>query len=53
MEIDHVALLARVELSDDEKKLFSGQVGRIIDYIDKLNNLQPIKFSYCLVQKEL
>lgn len=39
MEIDHVALLARVELSDDEKKLFSGQVGRIIDYIDKLNEV--------------
>lgn len=39
MEIEHVALLARLELSDDEKKLFSKQVGSIIDYIDKLDKL--------------
>lgn len=39
MEIEHVALLARLELSDDEKKLFSKQVGSIINYIDKLDKL--------------
>ena len=39
MEIEHVALLARLKLSDDEKKLFSKQVGSIIDYIDKLDKL--------------
>ncbi len=39
MEIGHVALLARLKLSDDEKELFSRQVGSIIDYIDKLNEL--------------
>ncbi len=39
MEIEHVALLARLELKDDEKELFSKQVGNIIEYMDKLNEL--------------
>ena len=39
MEIDHVALLARLKLTDEEKELFSRQVGGIIKYIDKLNEL--------------
>ena len=40
MEIDHVALLARLELKDEEKELFSKQVGSIIEYVDKLNELE-------------
>ena len=43
MEIDHVALLARLKLSDEEKELFSRQVGGIIKYIDKLNELDTAK----------
>ena len=39
MEIDHVGLLARLELKDEEKELFSKQVGSIIEYVDKLNEL--------------
>lgn len=39
MEIERVALLARLNLSDNEKEVFSKQVGSIIDYIDKLNEL--------------
>lgn len=39
MEIEHVALLARLKLSEREKELFSKQVGGIIDYINKLNEL--------------
>jgi aspartyl-tRNA(Asn)/glutamyl-tRNA(Gln) amidotransferase subunit C len=39
MEIGHVALLARLKLSDDEKELFSRQVGGILDYINKLDEL--------------
>ena len=39
MEIEHLTLLARLNLSDDEKRLFSRQVGSIIDYINKLNEL--------------
>ncbi len=39
MEIEHVALLARLKLTDREKDIFSKQVSSIIRYIDKLNEL--------------
>ena len=39
MEISHVAGLARLKLTDSEKELFSKQVDSIINYIDKLNEL--------------
>jgi aspartyl-tRNA(Asn)/glutamyl-tRNA(Gln) amidotransferase subunit C len=39
MEIGHIALLARLELSEEEKDLFSRQLGSIIQYIEKLNEL--------------
>lgn len=39
MNIDDVALLARLKLTDEEKPLFSEQVGKIIGYIDTLNEL--------------
>jgi aspartyl-tRNA(Asn)/glutamyl-tRNA(Gln) amidotransferase subunit C len=39
MDIDHVALLARLRLSDKEKLLFSNQLGDVLKYIDKLNEL--------------
>ncbi|MBI4698307.1 MAG: Asp-tRNA(Asn)/Glu-tRNA(Gln) amidotransferase subunit GatC [Nitrospirae bacterium] len=39
MEIERVALLARLELSMEEQEIFSRQLGSIIEYIDKLNEL--------------
>jgi aspartyl-tRNA(Asn)/glutamyl-tRNA(Gln) amidotransferase subunit C len=39
MEIGDIALLARLELSEEEKDLFSRQLGSIIKYIEKLNEL--------------
>ncbi|RJQ23160.1 MAG: Asp-tRNA(Asn)/Glu-tRNA(Gln) amidotransferase subunit GatC [Nitrospiraceae bacterium] len=39
MKIEQVAMLARLNLTEAEKGLFSRQVGGIIDYIDKLNEL--------------
>ncbi len=39
MDIEHIALLARLKLSEDEKKRLSVQVGSIIEYIDALNEL--------------
>ena len=38
-EVEHVALLARLKLSEEEKKLFTGQLNAILDYIEKLNEL--------------
>ena len=39
MEIGHIALLARLDLSKQEKDMFSRQLGSIIQYIEKLNEL--------------
>ncbi len=39
MDIEHLAMLAKLNLSDEEKALFAKQVGSVIDYIGKLNEL--------------
>ncbi|HUU68399.1 MAG TPA: Asp-tRNA(Asn)/Glu-tRNA(Gln) amidotransferase subunit GatC [Planctomycetota bacterium] len=37
--VDYIAHLARIELTDDERKLYRVQLESILDYIDKLNEL--------------
>ena len=38
-EIRHVAVLARLDLSPDEQERLAGQLDRILEYMDKLNEL--------------
>ena len=38
-EIRHVAILARLDLTPDEQERLTGQLGRILVYMDKLNEL--------------
>lgn len=38
-EVRHVALLARLELSDGEEELMTAQMNGILEYVDKLNEL--------------
>lgn len=38
-EVDHVARLARLALSEEEKDAFTGQMDAILAYVDKLNEL--------------
>ena len=38
-EVEHIALLARLRLTDEEKDLYSEQLSKILDYIEKLNEL--------------
>jgi aspartyl-tRNA(Asn)/glutamyl-tRNA(Gln) amidotransferase subunit C len=38
-EVEKVAALANLELSDEEKELFSNQLAAIVEYIDQLNEL--------------
>ncbi len=38
-DVEHVAKLARLELSDDEKEQFTGQLNAILKYADKLGEL--------------
>jgi len=38
-DVEHVARLARLELDEDEKKLFTVQMDAILGYVDKLKEL--------------
>ena len=38
-EVEHVARLAHVELSDDEKRLFTEQFNEILDYFKKIDEV--------------
>jgi aspartyl-tRNA(Asn)/glutamyl-tRNA(Gln) amidotransferase subunit C len=38
-EVEHVARLARLELSEDEKDIMTQQLDHILAYVDKLNEL--------------
>jgi len=37
--IEHVANLARLNLTDDEKRMLTSQMEEIVSYVDKLNEL--------------
>lgn len=37
--IEYVGILAKLELSDDEKEQAKSDMGKMLDYIDKLNEL--------------
>jgi len=39
ISIEHLAQLARLSVSDDEKILFANQIDSILSYMDKLNEL--------------
>jgi aspartyl-tRNA(Asn)/glutamyl-tRNA(Gln) amidotransferase subunit C len=38
-EIEHIASLARLELTAEEKRIFASQMNDILDYVGKLNEL--------------
>jgi aspartyl-tRNA(Asn)/glutamyl-tRNA(Gln) amidotransferase subunit C len=38
-QVEHVAALARLELTEDEKGAFTVQMNSILEYVQKLNNL--------------
>ena len=46
-EIEHLAKLARLELTEDEKKLYSEQLSSVLDYFNKLEevNTEKIKIT--------
>ncbi|MFV0465556.1 MAG: Asp-tRNA(Asn)/Glu-tRNA(Gln) amidotransferase subunit GatC [Lachnospiraceae bacterium] len=37
--MDYVGILAKIDLSDEEKEHAKNDMGRMLDYIDKLNEL--------------
>jgi len=38
-DVDHVAMLARLEFREDEKAEMARQLSRIVEYVEKLNEL--------------
>ena len=38
-DVEHVARLARLELNEDEKTIFAGQISAILGYVEKLKEL--------------
>jgi aspartyl-tRNA(Asn)/glutamyl-tRNA(Gln) amidotransferase subunit C len=51
IDIDYVANLARIELSEKERQLFSAQLGSILDYFGQLNavdvsNVEPMAHAF-------
>ncbi|CAH2032176.1 Asp-tRNA(Asn)/Glu-tRNA(Gln) amidotransferase subunit GatC [Trichlorobacter ammonificans] len=44
-DIDHVAVLARLALRDEEKELFTAQMEAILSYVETLNELDTTNVS--------
>ena len=38
-QVEHVAKLARLSLTEEEKELYTEQLSKILDYIDQLNEV--------------
>jgi aspartyl-tRNA(Asn)/glutamyl-tRNA(Gln) amidotransferase subunit C len=38
-QVRHVARLSRLKLSDEQMRAFASELGEVLDYIDKLNEL--------------
>lgn len=38
-QVDHVANLARLDITDEERRAFARQLGSILDYVDQLQAL--------------
>jgi aspartyl-tRNA(Asn)/glutamyl-tRNA(Gln) amidotransferase subunit C len=38
-QIQHIAVLSRLNLSEEEKDLYGSQLSSILDYVDQLNEL--------------
>lgn len=42
-EVEHVALLARLYLSEEEKEMFTKQLGQILDHASKIKQVDTSK----------
>lgn len=44
-EVEKIAVLARLSLSEEEKEIYAGQLGNILDFIAKLEELDTSNVS--------
>ncbi len=42
-EVEHIAWLARIELSEDEKDIFTKQFNEILDFFEKIDEVETEK----------
>ena len=38
-DVEHVAKLARLELTEEEKEKFTGQLGAVLEYVNQMNEV--------------
>lgn len=38
-EVEHIAKLARIRVSEKEKEMYAGQLAKILDYVDELKEV--------------
>lgn len=53
-EVEHIAELARIELTEEEKKRFSDELSDVLGYVEQLQevdtkNIEPVSQVTCLV----
>lgn len=53
LDVDHIANLARIELTSEEKQTFASQLGQILSYFDRLDSvdvegIEPTAHTYPL-----
>ncbi len=49
-DVEHVAKLARLELTEEEKELYTKQLGDVLKYVDQMNevdtsNIEPMSHA--------
>ena len=49
-DVEHVAKLARLELTEEEKEKFAGQLGDVLKYVEQMNevdtsNVEPMSHA--------
>jgi len=51
-DVEHIASLARIELSEEEKDLFTEQFNRILDYFHKIDelDLEDVEPTYHVIE---
>lgn len=45
-DVEHIANLARLELTEDEKQLFSEQLSSVLSYVDQLKEVDTSGVQY-------
>ena len=46
-EVEHIARLSRLKLTDEEKRVFTSQIKEILSYIEKLKELDTEDIEPC------